>query len=90
VRATRAGTQTSGLPGGAWRRDLPDRRENSRSRDATRQALRPRLTAARMACPWLLNRVGLDAALGSGPIATVIQDLLSIAAYFTIVMRRVA
>jgi magnesium transporter len=47
-------------------------------------------SAVAMACPWLLDRVGLDPALGSGPIATVIQDLLSIAVYFTIVMQLVA
>jgi magnesium transporter len=44
-------------------------------------------SAVAMACPWLLNRLQLDPALGSGPIATVIQDLLSIAVYFAIVMR---
>jgi magnesium transporter len=47
-------------------------------------------SAVAMACPWLLNRLNLDPALGSGPLATVIQDLLSIAAYFAIVMRLVA
>jgi magnesium transporter len=47
-------------------------------------------SAVAMACPWLLNRFDLDPALGSGPIATAIQDLLSIAVYFTIVMRVVA
>jgi magnesium transporter len=31
--------------------------------------------------PWLLNRVGVDPAFGSGPLATVIQDLLSITVY---------
>jgi magnesium transporter len=47
-------------------------------------------SAVAMACPWLLNRFNLDPALGSGPLATVIQDLLSIAVYFAIVMRLVA
>jgi magnesium transporter len=32
--------------------------------------------------PWLLDRLGLDPAFGSGPLATVIQDLLSIVIYF--------
>jgi magnesium transporter len=34
--------------------------------------------------PYLLSRLGRDPAFGSGPLATVIQDLLSIAAYFAI------
>ncbi|MEU7004625.1 magnesium transporter [Nonomuraea sp. NPDC046570] len=34
-----------------------------------------------MALPWLLNRLGLDPAFGSGPLATVVQDLVSIAVY---------
>jgi len=32
--------------------------------------------------PWLLERTGRDPAYGSGPIATVIQDVLSLAIYF--------
>jgi magnesium transporter len=39
-------------------------------------------TAIAMTLPYLLDRRGLDPAFGSGPIATVIQDLLSIAVYF--------
>ncbi|HEX9635659.1 MAG TPA: magnesium transporter [Candidatus Limnocylindria bacterium] len=35
--------------------------------------------------PWLLSRVGRDPAYGSGPLATVVQDLLSILIYLTIV-----
>jgi len=34
--------------------------------------------------PSLLNSLGLDPAFGSGPLATVIQDLLSILIYFSI------
>lgn len=41
-------------------------------------------TLTAMALPWLLNRLGLDPAFGSGPLATVIQDLLSITIYFAI------
>lgn len=41
-------------------------------------------TLAAMALPWLLDRFGLDPAFGSGPLATVIQDLLSILIYFGI------
>jgi magnesium transporter len=38
-------------------------------------------TMVAMALPWLLHRLGWDPAFGSGPLATVIQDLLSIAIY---------
>ncbi|MFI7707535.1 magnesium transporter [Nonomuraea sp. NPDC049480] len=34
-----------------------------------------------MGLPWLLNRLGRDPAYGSGPLATVIQDLVSITVY---------
>jgi magnesium transporter len=37
-----------------------------------------------MVLPWLLDAAGLDPAFGSGPLATVIQDLLSILIYFVI------
>jgi magnesium transporter len=39
-------------------------------------------TLVAMALPAALSRFGRDPAFGSGPLATVIQDLLSIAAYF--------
>lgn len=42
-------------------------------------------TLAAMLLPWLLNRAGSDPAFGSGPLATVVQDLLSIVLYFWIV-----
>lgn len=35
--------------------------------------------------PWGFQRAGLDPAYGSGPLATVIQDVLSIAVYFALV-----
>jgi magnesium transporter len=41
-------------------------------------------TMAAMTLPWLLDSLGLDPAFGSGPLATVIQDLLSILIYFAI------
>jgi magnesium transporter len=41
-------------------------------------------TLAAMALPWLLSSARLDPAFGSGPLATVIQDLLSILIYFAI------
>ncbi len=37
-----------------------------------------------MTLPWLFQRAGIDPAFGSGPLATVVQDLLSIAVYFAI------
>lgn len=40
--------------------------------------------------PWFLWRVGRDPAYGSGPLATVIQDVLSIVIYLTIVTLIVA
>lgn len=39
-------------------------------------------TLAAMGLPWLLQRAGLDPAFGSGPLATVVQDLLSLLIYF--------
>ena len=34
--------------------------------------------------PWFLQRKGKDPAIGSGPFATIIQDLLSVIIYFSI------
>jgi len=42
------------------------------------------LTVAAMLLPWLLNSLKLDPALGSGPMATVVQDLLSIWTYLLV------
>jgi magnesium transporter len=42
-------------------------------------------TVVAMVFPWLLDHFGYDPAFGSGPLATVIQDLLSILIYFVIV-----
>jgi magnesium transporter len=41
-------------------------------------------TIVAMALPWAFQRAGSDPAFGSGPLATVIQDLLSIAVYLAI------
>jgi magnesium transporter len=41
-------------------------------------------TFAAMALPWAMQRAGVDPAVGSGPLATVIQDLLSILLFLTI------
>ncbi len=40
--------------------------------------------AVALVLPWLLGRMGIDPAFGSGPLATVIQDLLSIVIYLSI------
>ena len=42
-------------------------------------------TTVGLLLPWLLWRTGRDPAYGSGPLATVIQDVLSILIYLTIV-----
>jgi magnesium transporter len=39
-------------------------------------------TAIGLLLPWLFHRFGLDPAFGSGPLATVIQDVLSLLVYF--------
>jgi magnesium transporter len=46
------------------------------------------VTAGSVACtiglllPWSLAAVGIDPAFGSGPVATIIQDVLTIGLYF--------
>jgi magnesium transporter len=47
-------------------------------------------TLVALVLPWAFQRVGHDPAFGSGPLATVIQDLLSIAVYFAIAGRVLA
>lgn len=42
-------------------------------------------SAVAMVLPYVLNRLGRDPAYGSGPLATVVQDVLSIACYGLIV-----
>jgi magnesium transporter len=41
-------------------------------------------TVVAMLLPWLMTRLSYDPAFGSGPLATVIQDLLSIVIYFMV------
>lgn len=43
-------------------------------------------TVVAMALPTAFQRLGKDPAFGSGPLATVVQDLLSILVYFAIVV----
>jgi magnesium transporter len=37
-----------------------------------------------LSLPWALDRLGIDPAFGSGPLATVVQDLLSVIIYLAI------
>jgi len=39
-------------------------------------------TTVGLLLPWLLARLGLDPAYGSGPVATIIQDVLTLLIYF--------
>jgi magnesium transporter len=41
-------------------------------------------TFVAMSLPWLMTRAGHDPAFGSGPLATVVQDLLSLVIYFAV------
>jgi magnesium transporter len=41
-------------------------------------------TSIGLLLPWLFARLGFDPALGSGPLATVVQDVLSLLIYFLI------
>lgn len=41
-------------------------------------------TAVGFLLPWLFGRLGYDPALGSGPVATVIQNFMSLLTYFLI------
>jgi len=42
-------------------------------------------TGVGLLLPWLLTRLGRDPAYGSGPLATVVQDVLTLLTYFIIV-----
>ena len=37
--------------------------------------------------PWSLSRLGIDPAFGAGPVATIVQDLLTIVVYFVVMTR---
>jgi magnesium transporter len=43
-------------------------------------------TVVAMILPWLIHRLGGDPAFGSGPLATVLQDLLSVLIYLVAVL----
>ena len=38
-----------------------------------------------LAMPWTLDRLGIDPAFGSGPVATILQDVASLLIYFVMV-----
>ncbi|MEW5963918.1 MAG: magnesium transporter [Pseudomonadota bacterium] len=40
--------------------------------------------------PWLLSRLDIDPAFGSGPVATIVQDVLTILVYFLVIERVMA
>ena len=42
-------------------------------------------TGCGLVFPWVLSRFGWDPAYGSGPVATILQDALSLAIYFSVV-----
>jgi magnesium transporter len=42
-------------------------------------------TLVALSLPWALHRLGTDPAFASGPLATVVQDLLSILIYLMVV-----
>jgi magnesium transporter len=47
-------------------------------------------TVTAMALPWLFDAFGSDPAFASGPLATVVQDLLSIVIYLFVATRVIA
>jgi magnesium transporter len=47
-------------------------------------------TAIGVLLPWALARAGADPAFGSGPVATIVQDLLSLLVYLSIASQLVA
>lgn len=42
-------------------------------------------TSVGLLLPWILTRIGKDPAFGSGPVATIVQDVLSLLIYFVVV-----
>jgi magnesium transporter len=40
--------------------------------------------------PWTLSRIGVDPAFGAGPVATIVQDVLTIAIYFVIMTKLIS
>jgi magnesium transporter len=42
-------------------------------------------TSVGLLFPWILDQLGKDPAFGSGPVATIVQDVLSLLIYFAMV-----
>jgi magnesium transporter len=42
-------------------------------------------TSIGLLLPWVLGRLGSDPVYGSGPLPTILQDVLSLLIYFTVV-----
>jgi magnesium transporter len=40
--------------------------------------------------PWILSRIGVDPAFGAGPVATIVQDVLTIAIYFVVMTKLIS
>lgn len=41
-------------------------------------------SAIGLSLPWAMGRIGMDPALGSGPLATIVQDVLTLVVYFAV------
>lgn len=41
-------------------------------------------TVIALVLPWLIDRLGKDPAFGSGPLATVLQDILTVTIYLAV------
>jgi len=41
-------------------------------------------SAIGLSLPWAMGRIGMDPALGSGPLATILQDVLTLLVYFAV------
>jgi magnesium transporter len=46
-------------------------------------------TGVAIALPWLLSKLNIDPAFGSGPLSTVVQDLMTLTIYFSLASRLV-
>jgi magnesium transporter len=78
-----ASLQAKFLPVGLWRWGEPDVAVAVALSLLTACSI---ATLIAMALPWLLHRLGRDPAYGSGPLATVVQDLLSVLIYLVIAL----
>ncbi len=44
-------------------------------------------SAVGLSLPWVLSKLGIDPAFGSGPVATIVQDTITILIYFVVMTR---